>query len=401
MRKTNRLHLLLTAAALAALPFIANSTRAGTGDIYETNNGMVLRFAGGGGATPLTFAEGLSNPKGLAFDGNGHLFVAEASRGDIIRFSVPDAAGAIYLSGLSAPVGLAFDATGNLFVAESGNGGITKVTPEGTRSVFVIGLGAPAGLAVANNGNLFVADFAGGTITQVTPDGTKTTFASGLSFPAGLAFDSAGNLFEADSGSGTIFKFTPGGTRTSFASGLGRPYGVAIDNAGNLIVADNANGSTLRYSPAGVQTVIFSNDFNTPQFVAIEPAGHHLLNISTRGVVEGGNHLLIAGFVVGGAGGVGTTVVVRALGPSLSLAGITDPLADPALEVRDSTGTLVASNNNWQDASAAQFVNPPFQPTNVKEAALKLTLRGGAFTAIVSNADGTTGTALVEVYNLQ
>lgn len=399
MRKTNYLHLLLTAAAFAAFPLIADSARAAKGDIYETNNGMVLRFAVAGGG-PLTFAQNLTNPKGLVFDGNGHLFVADASRGTVLRFTTPDASGVTALSNLSSPVGLAFDSNGSLFVGESGNGNVTKVTQEGTQAVFASGLGAPAGLAVANNDNLFVADFAGGIIYQVTPDGTKTTFATGLGFPAGLAFDRAGNLFEADSGTGSIFKFAPDGTKTTFATGLGRPYGLAVEDSGNLIVADNANGSTFRYTPAGVQSTIFSNNFNIPQFVAIEPASHTLLNISTRGFVQGGDHLLIAGFVVGGNGPVGTTVIVRALGPSLSTAGIADPLQDPALEVRDSSGTLVASNNNWQDASVTQRVSPPFEPTNVKEAALKLVLRGGAFTAIVSNADGTTGTALVEVYHV-
>ena len=103
---------------------------------------------------------------------------------------------------------------------------------------------------------------------------------------------------------------------------------------------------------------------------------------------------------MGGNGPVGTRTIIRALGPSLSTAGITDPLADPALEVRDSSGTLVASNNNWQDAPVAQRAFPPFQPNNALESALHLVLRGGAYTAVVSNADGTTGTALVEVYNL-
>ena len=395
MRKIN---LLLTAAALAALPLFVKSAHAAKGDIYETNNGMIIRFSTLGG-NPITFSENLTNPKGLVFDGNGHLFVAEASRGSIVRFTLPDAMGVTFLQNLSSPVGLTFDANGNFFISESGNGQITEFTSDGTRSVFATGLGSPAGLTFANSGNLFVADFAGGIIYQITPAGTKSTFATGLSFPAGLAFDSAGNLFEADSGSGTIFKFAPDGTRSTFVSGLGRPYGIAFEDNGNLIVSDNSNGSTFRYTPAGVQSTIFSNDFNTPQFVAIEPTSHLLLNISTRGVVQGGDHLLIAGFIIAGNGPVGTTVVVRAIGPSLSTAGISDPLADPALEVRDASGTLVAANNNWQDAPPAQRVGTAFEPTNPKESALKLTLRGGSYTAVVSNADGTTGTALVEVYS--
>jgi len=396
MRKTHRLRLLLTAVALAAGSLLASAARAAIGDIYETNDNVILRFAG----TPITFAQGLSNPKGLVFDGKGRLYVTEAGRGTVVRFNTPDSAGVTYASGLNSPVGITFDAVGNLFVGESGSGNIIRYSQDGVRTTCATGLGSPAGLAFANNGDLFVSNFEGGAIFRVTPAGTKTTFASGLSFPAGLAFDSAGTLFEADSGTGAIFKFAPDGTKTSFTTGLSRPYGLAFEASGDLIVADNGNGSTFRYSPAGVQSTVFSSNFNTPQFVAIEPAIHQLLNISTRGFVQGGDRLLIAGFVVGGNGPIGTRVMIRALGPSLSTAGITDPLADPALDVRDSSGTLVASNNNWQDATLEQRVLPPFLPTNARESGLQLTLRGGAYTAIVFNADGTTGTALVEVYNL-
>src|SRR5207237_7147406 len=106
------------------------------------------------------------------------------------------------------------------------------------------------------------------------------------------------------------------------------------------------NGGTFRVTPAGVRTTVFQSDFNTPQFVAIEPASHQVLNISTRGYIQGGDHIIIAGFIIGGIGPVGTTVVVRALGPSLPAA-IVDPLPDPVLEVRDSSGALIALNDNW------------------------------------------------------
>jgi len=400
MRKTNCLYLLLTAASLVAIPLIAVPARAATGEIYETNMGMILRFTLGGG-TPPTFADGLSNPKGLAFDGNGHLFVAEAGRGNILRFSVPGGVGATFASGLSSPVGVTFDQVGNLFVAESGSGNVTKFAQDGTKTTFATGLGSPAGLTFASNGNLFVADFAGGVIYQVTPAGAKTTFATGLGFPSGLAFDSSGNLFEADSDTGTIFKFAPDGTKTSFATGLSRPYGLAFEASGSLVVSDNGNGSTFRFTAAGVRTTIFASDFNTPQFLAVEPANHQFLNISTRGFVQGGDHNLIAGFIVGGIGPVGTIVVVRAIGPSLSTAGIVDPLQDPFLEIHDSNGGLVAFNDNWADAPSGQLVGGNLAPTDARESALQLVLGGGSYTAVVRSANGGTGTALVEVYHLQ
>jgi streptogramin lyase len=399
MRKPTCFHFLLTAAALALLPLLAVSAHATIGDIYETNNGTVIRIRVGGG-TPNTFATGLANPKGLVFDGTGRLFVADASAGTLVVFD-GGGEGNTYATNLSSPVGVTFDPMGNLYVGEAGNGRITKIAVDGDRSTFASGLGSPAGIAFATNGNLFVADFTGGIIYQVTPTGTETTFATGLDFPAGLAFDTAGNLFVADSESGSIFKFTPDGTRSTFATGLSRPYGLAFESSGTLVVSDNGNGSTFRFTPDGVRSTIFSSDFNTPQFVAIEPATHQLLNMSTRGFVEGGDHILVAGFIIGGIGPVGTTVVVRATGPSLAAAGVADPLPNPLLGIRDANGALIAFNDNWRDAPLAQRVSGILEPTNDMESALQLVLGGGSYTAIVTSSDGATGTAIVEVYNLQ
>jgi sugar lactone lactonase YvrE len=399
MRKPNFLYLSLTAALLAAMPLLTGSARAAVGDIYETNMDLVLRINAAGG-TPVTFAQGLQNPKGLAFDGNGHLFVANPGTGAILRFNTPDATPVTFAAGLNSPVGVTFDAAGNLFVSDAADGAIFKYTTDGSRVDFAVGLNQPAGIGFDSLGNLFVAEFNGGTLTKIAPNGAKSTFGSGLSFPAGIAVDGTNNVFVSDSASGTIYKFAPDGTRSTFATGLDRPYGLAFEGGGGLIVADNGSGSTFRFTPAGTQTTVFSSDFNTPQFVAIEPASHQLLNMSTRGFVGDSQHLLIAGFIVGGNGPVGTTVVIRALGPSLSAGGVADPLQNPIIGVRDAQGNLVAFNDNWNDAPLEQRVLPGLQPSNANEAALKLNLRGGSFTAVVAGVNGGTGTALVEVYNL-
>ena len=400
----NCFSLLPIAAVVAAVTLIANNAPAAVGDIYESNEGMILRFANGVGS-PGTIVSNLSNPKGIAFDGNGHFYVADATRGTIYRFSSVDGSQAFgFASDLSSPVGLTFDVAGSLFESDAGSGTIFKFsTVDGTKTTFASGVGTPAGLAFDSHGNLFVADFTGGAVYKITPDGTRTTFASGLSFPAGLAIDTSNNVFEADSESGTIFKFAPDGTRSSFASGLSTPYGLAFDAVGNLIEADKGSGSTFRFTPGGVRTTIFQSDFNTPQFVAVEPAPHQVLNISTRGYVQGGDHIIIAGFIIGGIGPVGTTVVVRAIGPSLSTAGVVDPLPDPVLEVRDSSGALIALNDNWQDAPIEQRITGTLIPTDSHESGLQLVLHGGAYTAIVygGGTGATVGTAVVEVYHLQ
>ena len=82
---------------------------------------MILRFGAASGS-PVTLVPNLDNPKGIAFDGNGHFFVADASRGDIYRFSSVDGStGFTFASGLASPVGLTFDAAGFLYELAEGD----------------------------------------------------------------------------------------------------------------------------------------------------------------------------------------------------------------------------------------------------------------------------------------
>lgn len=124
-----------------------------------------------------------------------------------------------------------------------------------------------------------------------------------------------------------------------------------------------------------------------------------LINISTRGFVQTGNNVMIAGFVFGN-GTASENVIVRAIGPSLSLAGISNPLADPTLELHNGNGALVASNDNWRDSQQAAIQASGFAPSNNFESAIVITLPPGAYTAIVAGKNGTTGVALAEVYRL-
>lgn len=123
-----------------------------------------------------------------------------------------------------------------------------------------------------------------------------------------------------------------------------------------------------------------------------------LANISTRGAVGENSDAMIGGFIVGGTGG-DTRVLVRALAPSL--AGVADTMPDPALELRDVNGTVISSNDNWQDGAISDINDSGLAPTNPAESAIVTTLPSGAYTAIVRDATGSSGVALVEVYNLQ
>jgi uncharacterized repeat protein (TIGR03803 family) len=128
-----------------------------------------------------------------------------------------------------------------------------------------------------------------------------------------------------------------------------------------------------------------------------QAADSRLANISTRGFVDIGDNALIGGFICG----PNTTVVVRAIGPSLTQFGITNALADPTLELRDGNGVLVRSNNDWQDTQQAEIQNAGLAPSDSHESALIQALTSGNYTAIVRGVGNTTGIAVIEAYNLQ
>ena len=111
-----------------------------------------------------------------------------------------------------------------------------------------------------------------------------------------------------------------------------------------------------------------------------------------------GNDVMVGGFI---CAVTDTTVIVRALGPTLTQYGISGALADPVLGLFDANGNAIASNDNWQQSSqAAQIESSTYKPPNDLEPAIISTRPPGNTTAIVSGKNGTTGVALVEVYRL-
>jgi hypothetical protein len=121
------------------------------------------------------------------------------------------------------------------------------------------------------------------------------------------------------------------------------------------------------------------------------------LNISTRLRVLTGDNALIGGFII--TGSAQKNVIVRAIGPSLANAGVSDALADPVLELNKS-GTVVGSNDNWRESQEADIQATGIPPQSELESALITTLNPAAYTAIVRGRDGGTGVGLVEVYDL-
>ena len=183
------------------------------------------------------------------------------------------------------------------------------------------------------------------------------------------------------------------------------PHNADIKKNG-LAPSNLLESATLQPLTPGAYTVIVAGKDSIPGTGLVElydlstRSNSKLVNMSTRGSVAAGDGVLITGFIVGDVGS--TTVIVRALGPSLALSGVTGVLSDPALTIYDSTGSVIATNDNWQgDANAIDVQRNRLAPPNPSESALVLHLPAGAYTAIVRGADGGTGVALAEVYTLQ
>jgi glucose/arabinose dehydrogenase len=121
------------------------------------------------------------------------------------------------------------------------------------------------------------------------------------------------------------------------------------------------------------------------------------VNISTRGLVQAGDDVMIGGFILGGPNT--RHLAIRAIGPSLAAVGITNPLLDPILELHDQNGVLMETNDNWKE-NQAEVEATGLAPSDDGESVIVTTLSPGSYTAIVRGAGGLTGIALVEAYDI-
>jgi Putative Ig domain len=164
---------------------------------------------------------------------------------------------------------------------------------------------------------------------------------------------------------------------------------IALDPGNYTAIVAGKNGAT------GI-ALVEVYDLGTATFDSTNQA--RLGNIATRGQVGSGDNVMIGGFIVQS---VASRILARALGPSLSALGVAGALQDTALALKDSNGTTLISNDDWQQGQPVEIQNAGLAPSDPREAALISTLAPGQYTTIVSGHNNTTGVALVEVYALQ
>ena len=174
--------------------------------------------------------------------------------------------------------------------------------------------------------------------------------------------------------------------------------------AGGLTPSDPAEALIEATLPPGSYTAVLrgangSSGVALCELYDLDSDNSDVSNISTRGPVGLEDQVLIGGFIIGGLDP--TKVIVRAIGPSLTSAGVAGALQNPILELHDSDGSLIFQNDDWRSDQEQQIIDSTVPPSDDRESAIVATLPPGAYTAIVRGAGATTGVALVEIYNLE
>lgn len=201
----------------------------------------------------------------------------------------------------------------------------------------------------------------------------------------------------------------PGQTATFTVLATGGRFGLTYQWYRDGKAIPGANGATLtidsvKATDAGAYSVVASNNYGPSASavanLVVDDAPAHLQNISTRLDVQTGDNVLIGGFIIQGAGS--KKVILRAIGPSLGVddAPLPGRLTDPQLELYNSAGTLIATNDNWRDTQEQEVIASTVPPANDYESAIVANLQPGSYTAIVRGRSDGTGIALVEVYDL-
>jgi hypothetical protein len=403
-----------------------------------------------------TFASGLE-VQDLIFDTNGDLLGLDYGggvTGSAKTYRIRPDGTKTFGTGVDRQKCFAADHAGNRYIG-TGDGMIQRLSSNydpksgltvGGITQYAEGLGNIKGMACDLGGNLFVSTPAG-IIQFDKKTAAKTTFSSvagdGLAFePPRVQALNISTRLQVQTGDNALFAgFIVTGTvaKKVLIRGIGPSLGAAgvsgalqdpnieLRNSSGAFVngnnnwkdtqqaaieatgaapTDNRESALLITLGPGSWTVVMRGIGNTSGVGVVEvydldtAANSQLANISSRGVVQTGENVMIGGFIIGSGNGV-ARLAIRAIGPSLAGAGISNPLGDPFLSLRDGNGSLISINDNWGDTNATEIHDAHIAPSDLAESAIIIILVPGNYTAIVSSKNGGTGVALVEVYNIQ
>ena len=423
--------------------------------VADIGTNAIYKFTSTG--VQSTFASNLNRPAGLAFDSAGNLYESEGNGSSILKFT-PEGAQSTFGTGVNQPAGLCFDSQGFLYEADQGTNRVLKFAPNGTSTVFATldssVDNAPVRPLVDPAGNLYlsvITQAGGGTIYKFTPAGVRNIFMSETTIVSFMAFGPAegpaaqllniATRLRVQTGDNVLiggFIITGADPKKVIILGIGPSLAQFVSGSlsdptlelyqDSTLLQANDNWKTDQQAEIEATGIPPSNDLESAIVRTLNPGSYTAIlrgkgdatgigvvqaydlnqaanskfgNIATRGFVDSGDNAMIGGFIIGPASGASSTVVVRAIGPSLANVGVSGALPDPTIELHDGNGATIAFNDNWADDPNHGSIPTSLMPGDPHESVLFRVLPPGAYTAIMRGTGNSTGIGLVEVYNVQ